>query len=326
MESKEGTGEMMKKSTIEDINEKRATIKRMKGEKFVSPHIDEGTKEQKVSVGYLKTLIGEGEHRHTVIESSHTDADTVTGPKVHNDASVKVGDSKNGKELQSKAQQATPGLELVVHKQSEESTNSQRHSTSNLKSSSGQGASQPLILCGHRCTIVGTLAVSSGLEWTDALRHPASLGFKDVEMKVTKALTAVLWQTKFGEYLDFMEVAAFVPGRVDPVVLVDVLLQFSNFNIKLTAHLLFQAIMEQVDKGRLPETQFKVDFSKTYFLMRSSDQEAGNSMSCRDDNLEVPRWAWLALTGGITSVGIIAVTGSIVVLRRYWRSGPRLSK
>ena len=111
--------------------------------------------------------------------------------------------------------------------------------------------------------------------------------------------------------------------RIDPFVLVDVLLQFSNFNVKPTAHLLFQALMENLADGKLPETDFKVDISETYFLVRRT----GEAVSCQADNLDVPRWAWLALTGGLTAFGIIAVTGCIIALRRFWRSRPaKLSK
>merc|ERR1719234_598006 len=171
---------------------------------------------------------------------------------------------------------------------SEETTGS----TSSLKPSGAQGVFQPLNSCGHQCLIVGTLAISSGLEWNDALRHPSSLGFKEIETKVTRALTAALSKTQFGVFLDFVELVAFVPGRIDPVVLVDVLLQFSDFNVKLTAHLLFQVLVENLEEGKLPETDLKVDISETYFLMRSTGM-----MSCQADNLEMLSWAWLALTG-----------------------------
>jgi len=280
----------------------------------------------------LETLIGNGKHRHsTVIKSSSADVIPTKVSPVDNDSGKQAGDlrTEKGEEIASNAKAVVPLSSIgITHQvQITEATippmksDDTTSSTSGLKFSGAQGVFQPLTSCGHQCLIVGTLAISSGLEWTDALRHPSSLGFKQIESKVTRALTAALWKTQFGVFLDVVEVVAFVPGRIDPIVLVDVLLQFSDFNVKLTAHLLLKALVENLEEGKLPETDLKVNISGSYFLMRST-----GTISCQDDNPEVPRWVWLALTGGLASFGIIAVTGCIFTLRRFWRSGPRRTK
>ena len=320
------TGQTAEKSA-EGTDGKEAITKSRETKKSSLHSPEEG---RNVAIGSLGTLIGNGKHRHNAIEPPLTDGIPARVLPVDNDAVRQVEDLRTKKEAKL-ARNAAPSSSLGTTNQKRivEATTTKSEgktsSTSGLKSS--QSVDQPSTSCGHQCLVGGTLAISSGLEWTDALRHPSSLGFKEFEAKVTRALTAALWQTQFAAFLDFVEVAQFVPGRIDPVVLVDVLLQFSDFNVKPTAHLLFQALMENLQEGKLPETDFKVDISETYFLVRRT----GESISCQDnlqdDNLDVPRWAWLALTGGLTSFGIIAVTGCIVALRRFWRSRPaKLSK
>jgi len=327
------TGNIAEES-VEGVNEKE-TITESREIKKPTSHSPEGTRN--VAIGSLGTLIGNGKHRHTVIESSLADDNLVKVSSVDNNAARQVEDleTKKGSKISSQATLSvpfsslgiTPQNQIVEATTSPVNSESKSGSTSGLKFSQTQGVLKPLTSCVHQCVIIGTLAISSGLEWTDALRHPSSLGFKEVESKVNRALTTALWQAQFAAFLDFVEVAQFVPGRTDPVVLVDVLLQFSDFNVKPTAQLLFQALMENLEEEKLPETDFKVDTSETYFLERSTGQQTGESISCQEDNPDVPRWAWLAITGGLTSFGIIAVTGCIVAMRRFWRSQPaKLSK
>ena len=328
-------GQTAKEESVQVTDEKEATTNSREMKKSTIPYrADEGSKEERIAaIGTafpLGTLIGNGKHRHTVIKTSLTAR--VSPVDIEVESQVEDLLTKKEAEAANKATEPSPNFRITHQEQIVEASTTpikSEDTTGNkggLMFSKAQVVFPPWTSCGHQCLIVGTLAINSGLEWTDALRHPASLGFKEIESKVTRALTAALWQTQFGAFLDFVQVAAFVPGRVDPNVLVDVLLQFSDFNVKPTAHLLFQALLKNLDEGKLPETNFKVDISETYFLARSTGQGAGESCQEEKDNLDVPRWAWLALTGGLTSFGIIAVTGCIVALRRIWRSGPRLSK
>ena len=329
-------GPKLLKKSVKGTDDERGSTKSKEVEKSSFLHTSEGTEEErKAAIGAalsLKTLIGNGKHRHSnMIKSSLADVIPSKVSSDDNSGVKQAGDLSSQKEeefsIKTKAYVPTSGIGITLQSQRADTTTSlmksegTTSSTTGLKTSDAQGVFQPLTSCGHQCLIAGTLAISSGLEWTDALRHPSSLGFKEAETKVTRALTAALWKTQFGFFLDVVEVVAFVPGRIDPVVLVDVLLQFSDFKVQLTAQLLFQALVENLEEGKLPETDIRVDISETYFLMRSTAM-----ISCKDDSLEVPRWAWLALTGGLTSFGIIAVTGCIFALRRFWRSGPRLSK
>ena len=307
------SGQMIKES-VEDTDEKEAISKSREAKKSTSSY----SPQEHVAIGSLGALIGNGKHNHTAIKS----VPARVSPD-YNDDSRQIEDLQTKMESKATASVPSSGFRISNHKQMVEATTTPMNLEDETRSTNGlnsqaQVVLQPLNSCGYQCLIVGTLAISSGLEWTDALRHPSSLGFKKIESKVTRALIALLWKTRFVAFLDLVEVAQFVPGRIGPVVLVDVLLQFSNFNVKPTAHLLFQALTENLVEGNLPDTDFKVDISKTYFLVRST----GESISCQENNLDVPHWSWLALIGGLTSFAIIVVTCCIVVLRRLWRSRP----